>query len=280
MSPNDDDDRLLALYTNGTWDCVECLSNSFYRVRVLAALNDTPATLRELMDELDIPRTSLQRSLSLLEQHGWIKRLPSRYTTTTRGSLITDIFIGMLDRVQRTETLAPFLDDVDLPMAIDIDRIDGCHVTVPTPHRPHVHISRLFNIFETAGQIRAFLPVVSGMLAKHYYRSSKTTGEHEFILSENAFDAYRRSETNEWKDMIAMAPSTRINLCVYDGDFPYGLFVCDDKLALAAYDGLGRMTALLESDSAVTIKWGEDVYEKYRQQSSPLREFREKKVTN
>ncbi len=272
---NDSDDQLIQnslikFQTDGTWDCVECLSNSFQRIHVLSALTDTSADLRDLKDELAIPRTSLQRNLSLLEQQGWIKQIPSGYTTTIRGKLLTNVFIEMLRRVQRIETLTPFLDEVDLPTAIDIDQLDEFLVTVPEPHRPHAPMIRLLNIFETADHMRAFSPVVAGLLAKRYYRLNEITGEHEFILSKNAVDTPYRPDTDDWSDERETDQSTRIDIRVYDGELPYGLFVSEDTLALAAYDDDGRIQALVESESEMTVKWGTRMYETYRDQSQQL----------
>jgi predicted transcriptional regulator len=266
-------DRLLAFQTNGAWDCVECLSNSFQRVRVLAALTDASADLRDLKDELAIPRTSLQRNLALLEQHGWVKQIPAGYTTTIRGSLLVNVFLKMLRRVQRIETLTPFLDEVDLPTALDIDQLDEFRVTVPEPSRPHAPIIRLLDIVETADRMRAFSPVVAGLLAKHYYRPSVITGDHEFILSMNTVDAAYRPDLDDWIVESETDWSTRIEIRVYDGEFPYGLFVCEDMVALAAYDSSGRIQALVESESETTVTWGEEVYETYRHHSHRLPEM-------
>ena len=56
---------------------------------------------------------------------------------------------------------------------------------------------------------------------------------------------------------------------MYEGTLPYGLFVSDEQLALAAYDeiGLGRIEAVVESTSEETIEWAEREYEEYRSQS-------------
>jgi predicted transcriptional regulator len=271
---NDDDqlvqNDLISFRTNGAWECMECLSNSFQRVRVLAALTDTSADLRDLKDELAIPRTSLQRNLAVLEHHGWIKQIPLGYTTTLRGRLLMNVFLKMLKNVQRIETLPPFLDEVDLPTDLDIDRLDEFLVTVPEPHRPHAPMIRLLDIFEAADHMRACSPVGAGLLAKRYYRPDKITGDHEFILSTNAVNASYRADTDDWSDESETDRSTRIEIRVYDGEFPYGLFICENTVALAAYDGPGRMQVLVESESDETIRWGEQIYASYKRQSRQL----------
>lgn len=257
---------------SGTWDCVECLGNSFQRVQVLASLNDTTADLRELKDELAIPRTSLQRNLSVLEQRGWIKRTAPGYTTTSRGRLLTNVFIEMLEKVHRIESLASFLDEVDLSTVIDINRWGEFIVTVPDPRQPHAPMIRLFDIFETTEHMRAFSPVVPGLLTKRYHQPREVTGEHEFIFSKNSLEEQQNMDTDKLSEKIEIEQTTRFDILIYDGEFPYGLFVCEDTVALAAYNSLSRIQALVESKSETTISWGERMYETYRRKSEHLRE--------
>ncbi|XVH31255.1 helix-turn-helix transcriptional regulator [Haloferacaceae archaeon DSL9] len=255
--------RLKALQSTETWDCVECLSSSVQRIRVLAALTDVQADLRDLKDELAIPRTTLQRTLSLLEQHGWIKRSATGYTTTTRGSLLLNVFIEMLENIRRIETLSPFLAEVDQSAAIDINRFEEMIVTVPEPHRPHAPLLRLLDIVDTADHMRALSPVMANLLTTRCYRPGDLSGDYEFIISKNAFDAGQKRVSDEIKTEL----STHITIRIYDGEFPYGLFVCKETVALAAYDDLSRMQALVEAETEPTIKWAKQVYETYRSQS-------------
>ena len=57
---------------------------------------------------------------------------------------------------------------------------------------------------------------------------------------------------------------------MYEGDLPYGLIISKTDIVLIAYDDIGRMQAVVESDSIETIEWGEQVYKKYRDQSRRL----------
>lgn len=60
--------------TSESWDCIECLSGSLQRVQLLSVLSDAQIDLRNLVDELDSPRTTLQRNLTILEKRGWVKK--------------------------------------------------------------------------------------------------------------------------------------------------------------------------------------------------------------
>ncbi|WP_330631398.1 helix-turn-helix transcriptional regulator [Halocatena halophila] len=265
-------DRLEAIQINDVWNCIERLSNSVQRIRVLAALIDTHADLRELMDGLTIPRTTLQRNLSLLEEHNWIKRDSSGYTTTTRGRLLVDAFIEMLEKFQRIDALSPFLAEVDHSRAIDISQLNDIRVTVPEPNQPHAPMSRLFDSFNRAKHIRGCLPFVSWLLIEY----SPTVDEisavsHEYVVSRTALETLDTQYTTGCAD-IGETNGVDINVYVFEDDLPYGLFISEDGLILAAYNEIGRIQALVESEHETAIEWGRQTYETYRQQSQQLRE--------
>lgn len=259
--------RLTALHTNGIWECIECLSNSFQRVRMLAALTDTHTDLRDLKDELDLSRTALQRNLSLLEQHYWIKEVSSGYTTTTEGRFIMSEFCKLLERIQRIESLTPFLAEVEQPTTVNIDRFDEFLVTVPKPHHPHLPLTRLVDLFDAADQVQALFPVISRLLVAQYYQRARTINNFELVIPQDEFYEYCRAKSEGWSDEIEMDRSTYTTIHIYEGEIPYGLFIFGDGLALAAYDDLGRIVALVESESEETIEWGKQVYASYKCQS-------------
>lgn len=113
----------------GICDTIECLSNSPQRVEILDALDGKHTDLRDLKTELDSPRTTLQRNLSVLEEHGWVEKTPSGYTTTTVGCLLLGEAMSMSEATEMIQRIAPFLDAVDAPSKIDIQQLNDPLVT-------------------------------------------------------------------------------------------------------------------------------------------------------
>lgn len=274
MADSDDDftqHRLTALHANGTWDEVACLSNSLQRVRILIALTTTHADLRDLRDRLDIPRTTLQRNLAVLEQQGWIDKEPSGYSVTGTGRLLVHEFLTMIETVEIIETLAPVLNAVASPTAIDITQFEAPTVTVPTPAQPYAPIIRLREVFSWTDGLRGILPVASWLLADvARYPAEDDPADHEYIVSSAALDMLRTQSLADHGRLTNTNRSARITLHAYKNTLPYGLVLSQDRLALAAYDEQGRIDALVESQRPTTITWGEHIYEHYRQQSTRL----------
>jgi predicted transcriptional regulator len=73
---------------NELYDSIKCLCESSQRLQILNVLDNAQLDLRSLMTELDSPRTTLQRNLSVLEDREWVEETDAGYTVTTVGTLI------------------------------------------------------------------------------------------------------------------------------------------------------------------------------------------------
>ena len=248
---------------------IECLCNSPQRLKILDALDGTRMDVCEVMKALDSPRSTVQRNLSVLEERGWVETAGSGYTTTAVGKLLRAEFVGIGETATKIERMAPFLNTVDAPAEVAVDKLCDVLVTTPEPTRPHSPRKRLVTIFEEVDCVRGFLPVVSSLSVEEARRADAGSEPNgEYVISSAAFDALRDQYAGEGVGGTEIDPPAHIDIRVYDGDLPHGLFVSDDALALAAYDEFGRIQVLVDSTSETTIEWGEQVYEAYRRQST------------
>ena len=251
-------------------EIIECLCNSPQRLEILDALGDARMDVREVMEALDSPRSTVQRNLSVLEEQGWIERTNSGYTATTVGDLLCTEFVEMGETATKIERMAPFLNTVDAPGEVAVDQLSDVLVTTPEPTRPYFPRKRLLQIFgQEVDRVWGLLPVVSSFSVEEARRADADNEPNgEYVISSAAFDVLHDQYAGEGADGAEIDPPAHIDVWVYDSDLPYGLFVSDDALALAAYDEFGRMQVLVESTSETTIKWGKRVYEAYRRQST------------
>ena len=249
-------------------ETIECLCNSPQRLKILDALGGTRMDVCELMEALDSPRSTVQRNLSVLEEQGWVETAGSGYATTTVGKLLRAEFVEMGETATKIERMAPFLNTVDEPGEVAVDQLSDVLVTTPEPIRPHSPRKRLSAIFEEAGCVRGLLPVVSSLSVEEARRADAGSEPNgKFIVSSAAFGALHEQYASKGVDGAEIDPPAHIDIRVYDGDLPYGLFVSNDALALAAYDEFGRIQVLADSTNETTLEWGERVYEAYRRQS-------------
>lgn len=129
-------------------------------------------------------------------------------------------------------------------------------------------MDQLLETLDTVAPLRGFLPIVPPSLASYYQQGNGIRSEgSELILTSETINSLCNRYSQEELGSIG---EERVELFVYNGDFPYGLVIFEDRVALVAYDDVGRIQALVESTGHGAIKWGDVVYEKFRQQSSRL----------
>ena len=251
---------------------VECLCNSPRRLGILGSLVDEQMEVRELMDALDSPRSTVQRNLSVLEEEGWIDDADSGYTASHVGKLLYSSVSEMNERAEKVEHLAPFLDAVDSISELEIESLSDFQVHTPEPNRPDHLRKRLLTVFRQTEMVRGAVPVLSSLTVED---PRSIHGGHglvsECIISLTALEALK--EQSQEGDVDEITSSTDFNILIYDGQLPYGLFISEGILLLVAYNDLGRIQAVVESTNENAITWGEQVYEERRRASELLHEL-------
>ncbi len=129
-------------------------------LEVLARRGDRPARLRELAEELGVPRSSMYALLQTLIDRGWVR-------TDTTGSLygigIHALLTGTsyLDSDPRVRIARPFLDEASdaLGETIHLARLDGADVVYLATRESHEYL-------RTFSRVGRRLPAHAGALGK------------------------------------------------------------------------------------------------------------------
>lgn len=235
---------------------------------MLDILDGTQMDVRDLMSTLDSSRSTVQRNLTVLKKQGLVEETCTGYAATTIGGLLREEFARANETTAVIRRMASFFEAVDAPPEIPIGALTDALVTTPDPTQPNAPTKRLYEAFDGADSVRGFVPVVSCFMAELFRNADRTIVEHEYILSPDVFDTLHEQYPDEWLDASGRNHSFRLKIQLYDGDIPYGLFVSEGRLALAAYDEVGRMQALVESTTEEAVEWGERMYETYKSQSA------------
>ncbi len=129
-------------------------------LEVLAARGDRPARLRELAEELGVPRSSMYALLQTLIDRGWVR-------TDATGSLygigIRALLTGTsyLDSDPRVRAARPYLDEASetLGETIHLARLDGADVVYLATRESHEYL-------RTFSRVGRRLPAHAGALGK------------------------------------------------------------------------------------------------------------------
>ncbi|MFC6794693.1 helix-turn-helix transcriptional regulator [Halobaculum halobium] len=148
-----------------TGDAAEIASVLAKRRDILAALCDGPVRKRTLVEELEVPRTTLDRAVRELLDAGLVRRVDGGVRATTVGERVLaerDRYRTRLDGLKRGELLFEALpDDTEL----DARFLAGASVSRPDPSLPDGVVERLFESVRAADEVYGVAPAaLSGHL--------------------------------------------------------------------------------------------------------------------
>ncbi|MFD1645919.1 tetratricopeptide repeat protein [Haloarchaeobius litoreus] len=131
------------------------------RRQVLGHLGGDGHHVRDLCEELDVSRSTVNRALRELEDAEWVERADDGYVRTTTGSLALQKYrdqVTALDAVQtHADALSPLPGDTPLDPAVLADAT----VETVSDADPFELVGRLRSAFEEASAVRGVWPTVT-----------------------------------------------------------------------------------------------------------------------
>lgn len=242
------------------------LAGSVNRVELLEALRREPADLRDLKDELGMPRTTLQRNLKKLDRRGWIREGREGYSATPQGDLIVTSFTAFLETVRSADDIVELTKWVD-PRHVDLRRMNDIRVTTAEEDGEALS-DRAVELFQESSSLRGFVPRISFRCLDALFQ--RIEGDEQFE-AEIVLELGGEEEVEErHPDRLVSTLSTgRLRLLTYGGRLPHGLVILDETLIVLAYDDGGEIRALLETSSEDSLGWGRRTYKGYREDAEP-----------
>lgn len=248
---------------NDGLDELAFLARSKTRMAVLESLSDQPRDLRDLSDDLGVPRTTLSDNLVQIEERGWIERTEGAYRLTTLGRTVNRVVSACRRSIGTANDLSPFLESVPEPEHdIDVSRLHGSSVVTAEFPRPYAPVERFRDVVEDASTFRGLMPIVLPNLGEFFRRQFVDAGlEVEILLDERTFDVF----VEQFDGLAELAcPAGQVQLCIYEGDVDFGLVLLDETVVLVSMYDNGLVDTVVTNDSPAAYEWGESVYESYR----------------
>ena len=211
-------------------DQIQYLVASKYRVQVLEYLSESPADREELSEQLGIPRSTLSRVLTGLEEQNWISQHGPDCESTTLGAFLAGEFTSLMEAVETMQQLEDVIDY--LPMdEIDFEliRLRDARVTTPTQTDPGAPLRRARELLHEADEFRFLTNTVVSPLAETLQEQT-IQGDLTImgVITKELLDSVSDSPTfrEPTRDMIE---SGRAEFYRYDGTVSQTLGVADDS---------------------------------------------------
>ncbi len=249
---------------------IEFIARSPVRVHVLYTLrSDEPVSKRELKDELNGVRTTVQRNLNALEERGWIEYTTDGYEITTCGRIVADPLLELVERTSLALKLRPAIrwidiDDVDL----EIEHIENADLIRADATNPYAPVDEQIGLLRRATSARVMYPTLNrGLLSQCHRIGSADGSDLEVIVTVETADRFRTDDryAELFETIIEEA-----DVFAYDGDLPFYLGAIDGAAQIGCTDADNVVRVLLELGDEDACEWARGEFEEYRRASQTL----------
>ncbi|WP_416838790.1 helix-turn-helix transcriptional regulator [Haloferax sp. DFSO52] len=244
------------------------------RALILQSLLDDPKTKRELVDEVGISRSTIDRGVRELENLGLIEYETGNYRLTQVGQFLGRSFLEFYDVVDVTTRVAPFLAWMD-PEWFDVDlcSLRDARIFIADADNSFGPWDSHAESVRSTRSYRGLLPSVGREPMEIKYQSIlENDAEHEVIVGPDvAALLYSEPLVDVFDEMLATG---RVTVSVYPESIPYYLGIFDDDVVqVGSCDHFGLPYALLESTNPDVVEWAERKISSYKDNAVDISVF-------
>lgn len=253
-----------------TAELVSLLSS---RTKFLDELAATRREKRELVERLDVSRSTVDRALRELEMVGLVEQSDGTFGATATGRLAVeeyDRFANVLDDVASARRLLGTLPpDVD----IDVALVEDAEVLLsdgPAPHSPLLSVEE--NVSEASAGWGFSRAVTQPRFIDLFYERT-TAGDlaFEMIYERAVLEHVLSTYPAKFAEMVEDG-EFRV-LVVESLPFGMGLFELDDRseVDVIVYDDR-ELTGVVRNDASGAVEWARARYERVRERATDVSE--------
>ena len=237
------------------------------RAPILHTLLGGSARASEIVETVDLSRSTVHRATHSLEEYGLLERVDDEYRLTNLGRLL----FGEVTRFERQSStafaLAPFLNTITLDGGgFPIEHFADATITRRQPRQPHVTIHRIIKLIEQSDRLHMLSTVISPVYVDVGYREMMDGMEIDAVFEPEVVDLMLSEYPEKAEQTIATG-----NFRVYaKAGLPCELFIFDSKMGMAAHDENGNAEVLIECEDPAAVRWAESLYEKHYSRADPI----------
>lgn len=242
------------------------------RAPVLSTLEDGPRGKHDLLEELTVSRSTVDRAIRELESAEFVERCDGVYRLTVAGRLV------LTEYRQRVATLGSIANFSDLlrciprnaPMSVQF--LTGATVHEPKPHTPNAPFEVIATRLDDAEVLRGSM--VAERVPRFRSRLCERTVDDDLeatvVLTDELADYFFERCSDELRD--AMAHGSLELLAT--PTIPYGLWIVDtpsnSDVFVVVYGDSADVRGVIQNDSSAALEWANGVYDSLRERARDL----------
>jgi len=226
---------------------------------VLGALSTRKAK-PELVDELDVSRSTVDRAIEALLDHGFVERRGSEYVATYAGRAAVAAYDGFLRRLDGLGAAQSVLSKLPPDVAIPPVVFDGATVHESTPEAPERPIEESLDLVKGATSLRGTAPAILSRYIEVFHTLVEDGTDIELVLTESVVDRLADTYPDGFATLKARAA---ITLHETVESLPYGVWTAERPAGpvsgLVVYGEYG-LAGIVSNDTEAMNEWAAEQY--------------------
>jgi predicted transcriptional regulator len=240
------------------------------RLDTLRALDEAPASKAELVERIDVSRSTADRSIRELETRGFVAASDDGYRVTVAGRLALAAHDERTRRTDAAAAVAPLFDGVDLSFDVDPPVLDGARVVEAQPHAPNQPVECVSALVADATHVSVYTGRFLSRHASLYYDRVLDGMTGTFVATDRVIERQRSMRPGDMREAMDLG---RVAVRRLDRDDPVSLVLAETpdgpEMGLVVYRG-ETPRGFVGSDAPEATRWARDLHERLLGAATPL----------
>lgn len=254
--------------SSGNEDLLETLHR---RADVLDLVQSNPRSKDEIMSELDISRSTVDRALRELETHDCVTREDDAFVTTLIGRVLFDTYDSYIDTVDGVGRATDVLGHLPRSAPLSPELLADATVLQADPPATHTPQEAIEGIVSKANRLRGLSVAMTNVRSIPLLRDRAVEGLSIEIVFSAPIMQHLRTDFGE----ALHEATTDGHLEMYETTtLPFGMFIGDmgeeTRVAVVVYGPRSELVGVILNDRPEAVTWATKLYRKYRQNATPV----------
>lgn len=243
------------------------------RDQVLQLLADGAFSKPELVDEVDVSRSTVDRAVREFERVGLVTRTDDGYTLSVAGRVAFqsyEQFVADAGDALSAESVLRYLPpDADVDPAV----VRGAEVISTQEQRAYLPAKRIETLIESADRIRGVAKAHTqpDSLDIYYREVVQHETEVDLVFQQSLYEQFMNVGDERTQELLDTTNVTAATV----PQVPYALFLFTDKkdrkrACLIVYDENAVLRGCLVNDSDSAVSWAEETISVYEARAEPV----------
>lgn len=237
----------------------------------LQSLSTSPRDKRDLVDELDYSRSTVDRAVRDLEMHGLVERTDGGYVTTVSGRVSVEQYRRFVETTLDALGVQDLIDQLPPGAGLDGRVLRNAAVDRADDTAPYTPIDQLIDAAERADRLRVL--AVSSPEPRFFELVAERSRADELTVDAVVSDALWETLRTQHTDVLTTVADVGMAFSV--GDVPaFDVLLFEEgeatTVAVVVSSDAGSVLGVVTNDTVEAVEWAETEFERRRDEAEPV----------